>query len=232
MEAFVTGMMRLNSPAASPEHRALVSQMLGGMPWKPGPVIEHPVRCEPVASAKDILDDPLIRDIWPHIAGWAKKELRYDLSRYDACPIQVIPSLDMRSYCEGQQVAGLYRGRHKGIWISGDTLSDTSMLVIVLAHEYMHFVHDLIVDEQDRERCPRIFSEGLAEVGSRAFCQQSRYRLPLHYRNRSWNEDYDLGRQLVEQIASEGYGLDGFTRTFLNDIATNNPWNILNKRFS
>ncbi|MFB2877300.1 hypothetical protein [Floridanema aerugineum] len=116
------------------------------------------------------------------------------------------------------------------IEIAEECVYNTNALLLVLAHEYIHYIHYKLVDYKDYCNCPSIFSEGLAEVGARMFYEVSNYQIHKDLK-KSWDESYEIARCVVAQIISEGFNLESFKYSFLMNISHKTPWHDLDKLF-
>ena len=166
----------------------------------------------------------LMAEIWDYIKLWGKKYLYVDLG--DSCSISALESLKY-------DAAGLFWFSENGeckIEIKKSIMKDTSYFLVVLVHEYMHYVHFKTVSRKAYYNCPLIFSEGFAEHSSRIFHEQSEYHLPEDLK-KSWNQYYELGRLVVSQICSEGFKLSGFVQSFLKNTLNANSWSKLDPLF-
>lgn len=190
--------------------------------------IDHSTFCRKSVPKQQDLNYHLVNGIWKFVKSWSHQNLKFTIR--DACPISVVEKDEMRC----KDAAGLFcykaHSRKCEIQILKSILDDTQYFLITLVHEYLHYVHYSLVSTTDYHNCPRIFAEGFSEYGSRIFYEHSGYNIQNHLK-KSWNTSYEMGRELVSQICSEGFGIFGFTNGFLRNVETENPWKSLDHLF-
>lgn len=178
------------------------------------------------ASRQAELNMRLVEGIWEYQKDWAKKF--FNKSIKEVCKISVKKRSDMSL----SDAWGVFRFNEKDceIEIAENCVYNTNLLLLVLAHEYVHYIHYKLVDYTDYCNCPNIFCEGLAEVGARMFYEFSKYQLREELK-KSWNESYEIARCVVNQIISEGFNLETFKYSFLMNVPHKSSWSDLNKLF-
>ena len=191
--------------------------------------IDHNMYFQKSVPKQADLNYQLVNGIWKFVKSWCEDNLKFTVN--EACPISVVDRNEMRN----NEAVGLFcyntHCRECEIQILKSILDDTQYFLITLAHEYMHYVHYSLVSFADYHNCPKIFSEGFSEYGSRIFYEHSAYNIQTNFR-KSWNTSYEIGRKIVSQICLEGFGIYGFTNGFLRNIESNNPWKSLDHLFS
>jgi len=167
----------------------------------------------------------LVECLWQYVKSWCEENLRYRIN--SQCPVSIAPGEEM----EAKRALGLFLPDTCEIRISEEILYSEPYTLIVLAHEYMHYVEYCITSWEDYGNCPKILSEGFSEYGCRLFYEEAKYKIPKEMR-KSWNEYYERGRWLVEHIAEEeGFGIKGFVNGFLYNIQPDNPLKFLDPLF-
>ena len=179
---------------------------------------------------KDFDNDFLKLFVW-NIEKWCKKELNFEL--FKECPISVIDKFTCQQ--NNPLAIGMFIYNNNGIHrieIRDDVLDDPHLLIVTLAHEYLHFIHYMIMNNfSEYNNCPSILAEGFSEFGARLFCNKRGYSLPEKYR-KSMNVDYEIGRKIVEQISDiERFELKGFVDGFLNVKHDGSPWKVFDQKF-
>lgn len=188
--------------------------------------IEHS-KFKSKATTQADLNLSLIDCIWDYVKQWCSEKLKMTVNI--PCHISIGNSQEMGNAYGLFYYSNPSYGKCE-IKISKDILGDTGYFLIVLIHEYMHYIHYRIVDHNDYISCPSILSEGFSEYGARIFYSQNKYNIESHLL-KSWNEYYEIGRQLVHQICEEGFGIEGFVKGFLNNIPPKSPWKSLDHWF-
>jgi hypothetical protein len=135
----------------------------------------------------DLINMRLVEGIWEYQKDWAKKYFKKSIK--EVCKISVKKRKDM---CLSNAY-GVFSFTEKDceIEIAEECVYNTNLLLLVLAHEYVHYIHYKLVDYKDFCNCPNIFSEGLAEVGARMFYEVSNYQIHKDLK-KSWDESYEI----------------------------------------
>lgn len=157
---------------------------------------------------------------------WAHEVLEVKLPRPCKVSVQHLPTASF---------AGCFRyssdGAHE-IILRRYLMNDLFYFSIVLAHEYVHYVHWVSNNSSFHEyrRKPLILSEGLAEHGSQHYIKSTGVIFPAHL-EKSWNPHYETGRLIVKQVAdNEGFGLDGVMR-MSNSSKVAGAWKGMDRLF-
>jgi hypothetical protein len=190
--------------------------------------IDHNMFFRKSGPKQNDLNYHLVKGIWKFVQSWCQDSLKFTVR--EVCPISIVERNEMGR----DDAIGLFRyerhNRRCEIRILESILDNTQYFLITLVHEYMHYVHYSFVSFDDYHNCPKVFSEGFSEYYSRIFYEQSGYDIQEDFR-KSWNTSYEIGRKIVRQICSEGFGIYGFANGFLRNIPNNNPWKSLDHLF-
>lgn len=174
-------------------------------------------------SITEYLDRSLVDRLWKYISSWFQRILNFHVG--ESCPIFVKKEEDMK------KAFGIFWLSKCEIWLSRKALSSIPYTLITLAHEYVHYVLYSVLPRLEYDNCPMILSEGFAEYACRLLYRGTNFNIP-HDLKKSWDENYELGRILVEHmVETEGFGVEGFVKGFLYNISPNNPLKFLDKLF-
>jgi hypothetical protein len=171
------------------------------------------------------LTDKLVECIWKYVKLWCEEVFNGSIG--GLCPVSIESEEEMHA----QHAVGLFWTESCRIQISEAVLSSEPYALIVLTHEFFHYVNYCIVPREDFVNCPEILAEGFSEYCCRMFYEKAKYKIPKEMK-KSWNEHYELGRQLVKHIAEdEGFGIEGFVNGFLRNIQPDTPLKFLDPLF-
>jgi len=188
-------------------------------------IIDHKIFFRKSAPQPIELTDQLVECIWKYVKLWCEDV--FNSSLCGLCPVSVVPDEELRA----KNAIGLFMSGSCEIQISDGILYSEPYTLIVLTHEFFHYVNYCIVSREDFVNCPEILVEGFSEYCCRIFYEEAKYKIPKEMR-KSWNEHYEYGRRLVEHIVeAESFSIKGFVNGFLYNVQPDNSLKFLDPLF-